>query len=196
MSTGACSLRLIEWRIVNIGCLWFASTCQLFCLNLPFIKVQHLMWSDYHASNEVLYEMALCAFSVHSESFVSWCCVYVSAMKYWTICLNASILFVRAARIMSGLLREYFSYCYCLIIDIHVFSWILVSEFSWTVVKRRRYFDTLFFVQVYIASEWCLLLGTVGPPFPSRYIRDSYMFSVAPQVRVLPLLDAPQLLMI
>jgi hypothetical protein len=54
----------------------------------------------------------------------------------------------------------------------------------------------VFFIQIYVRSKFLPLLGIVSLPVPARYIRALSCSMSAPQIRIIPLLDALQLLML
>jgi hypothetical protein len=60
---------------------------------------------------------------------------------------------------------------------------------------RKQRIDALFLIQVYFGSRFCpSALEVVGLRVPARYIRDFALF--APHVKIVPLLDVYQLLML
>jgi hypothetical protein len=61
----------------------------------------------------------------------------------------------------------------------------------------RHHLDALFLTQVYRGSKFCLsVLEIAGLRVPSGYIRDFPLFNVCSSSKIVPLLDALQLLML
>jgi hypothetical protein len=60
---------------------------------------------------------------------------------------------------------------------------------------RVHHYNALLLIQVYLSSKfWPSVLETVGLQVPVRYIKGSVSFMSAPQVKIIHLLDALQLL--